>query len=303
MKFIKLILVVMVFCFFTGNAQQDPNHLFYRYSMNLINPAYAGVGLNEEGGIQLDRTTLGLNIRSQWAGVEGAPETQSIFFGTGVSEKIGLGVSVINDRTFIETQTSVTIDVSYKVQVEEQSNLYLGIKAGGNSYGANLAGLTTFGIAADASLNNISGRFNPNIGAGLLLKGRQYFLAFSIPNLLTTERLEGNDQEAVLGESRNHLNLAAGYDFKLSRVVTFKPSALARYVDGAPFSLDLTAGFSFNEKFDTGLNYRLDEGIGVLFLFRGTDWVDFGYAYETASQNPIADNSMGSHEILVKFKM
>ena len=34
-----------------------------------------------------------------------APETQSFFFSKPMGSKVGLGVSVVNDRTFIENQT------------------------------------------------------------------------------------------------------------------------------------------------------------------------------------------------------
>ncbi len=44
------------------SAQQDQKYTFYRFNMNLINPAFAGA----------DGTTdFGINIRSQWAGVQG----------------------------------------------------------------------------------------------------------------------------------------------------------------------------------------------------------------------------------------
>ena len=159
MKINKLYLYLFMF-FLMGNivAQQDPNYSFYRYSMNLVNPAYAGAG---------NSTEFAASARSQWSGVAGAPETQSFLASTNLGSKVGLGASIINDKTFIETQTSVAIDFSYMVKWSDNSNIYFGLKASGNSYNANTSGLTTFGIGSDPSLMNLDGGINPNIGAGV----------------------------------------------------------------------------------------------------------------------------------------
>lgn len=146
---------VILLCFFIAGvkAQQDPNYIFYRYSMNILNPAYAGAE---------DRTEFAANIRSQWSGVAGAPETQSFLASTHLGSNVGLGVSILNDKTFIEAQTSLAIDFSYRVKLKNELDLYLGLKASGNSYNANTDGLMTFGIQSDPSLMDIDGGITPN---------------------------------------------------------------------------------------------------------------------------------------------
>jgi len=109
-------------------AQQDPNRTFYRYNMNLVNPAYAGSTSSDSDSFN-DKTyqansELGINFRSQWSGVDGAPESQTAFFSTGLGKNVGMGVSIINDKTFIEQQTSLTIDVSYKLKINDNTNLF-----------------------------------------------------------------------------------------------------------------------------------------------------------------------------------
>ena len=314
MKNIKVtLIIVLLLSIYTVAAQQDPNFIFYRYNMNLINPAYAGADATENEGIvekgltnnvyKTNTAELGININSQWTGVSGAPETQSVFFSTGLGEKLGIGVSIINDKTFIENQTTITADISYHISLSLNTKLFFGIKAGGNNYSANLEGLTTFGITSDASLNNISGRFNPNLGAGFYLRSHKYFVAFSIPNLLTSERLRQEDGIARLGESRNHIHLATGYDIPITKKIIFKPSVLATYVDAAPLNLNLTGVFRFSNGFETGLNYALDQGIGGLVLFTGIDWIDIGYGYEASNQNQIQEVANGTHEVFMRFKI
>jgi len=65
--------------------------------MNVINPAYAGADGN---------TSLTSSFRSQWISVKDAPETQSFFYAQPIGDKIGVGLSLVNDQVFVENQTS-----------------------------------------------------------------------------------------------------------------------------------------------------------------------------------------------------
>jgi type IX secretion system PorP/SprF family membrane protein len=301
-KCIKTICIVAItLASVTIFAQQDPNYTLYRYNMNLINPAYAGASNGLEGTSSNSGAELGLNIRSQWAGVQGAPETQSAFFGTGLGKNLGLGVTILNDRTFVENQTFIGVDFSYKLQLSENTNLFFGIKAGANSYNVNTDGLTTYGVGADPSLMNLTGSFTPNVGAGAFLKGRAYFVAFSVPKLLTPTRIEQEGSIAQLGRNKRHMYLSGGYDFPLANGIVFKPSTLLRYVEAAPLSIDITGLFSFNDRFDLGAGYRYNEGISAMARVNASNWIDFGYAYEFATQNPISSVSMGTHELFIKL--
>lgn len=285
-------------------AQQDPNYIFYRYSMNLINPAFAGANNSVEGINNANSIEIGLNFRSQWLGIEGAPETKSVFFGTGLGKNLGIGVSVINDQTFIENQTFAGIDVSYRVTLSQKTDLYLGIKAGANSYDVNTAGLSSFNVIADPALLNLEGNFTPNIGAGAYLKGEAFFLTFSIPKILTPARIEQSSGIAQLGRNAIHVYLSGGYDIELDRGVILKPSAMIRYVDAAPLAIDITGLISFNDTFDIGANYRIDESLSALALVNVFDWLDFGYAYELSAESPISSSgSRGSHELFIKLEL
>ena len=75
-------------------AQQLPQFTQYMFNTISINPAYAG-----------SRETLsavGLH-RSQWVGLEGGPQTQTLSVHSPLkNEKVGLGISVINDELGFE---------------------------------------------------------------------------------------------------------------------------------------------------------------------------------------------------------
>ena len=275
-------------------GQQDPNYSFYRYNMNIYNPAYAG---SSEGA----EFTLG--IRSQWAGIEGAPESQSAIFGMPVGKNVGLGVSILNDRTFIEQQTWMAIDISYFIQLDEDHKLYFGIKGSANSYDANTDGLVTYGVGQDGTLMDYESRFTPNVGAGAYLKHDRYFASLSAPKLLTPDRLQERDGNAYLGADRLHAYLSGGYSFIVGKTIDLKTMAMLRYVDASPISLELTGILDFGERFEFGASYRHDESISGLFLFNISNGFNLGYAYETAIQNSIDGLDNNTHELFMRLKM
>lgn len=274
------------------SAQQDPNYSFYRYNMSLYNPAFTG---SSETG------QLSLGLRSQWAGVQGAPESQSAIFGTPIGKNLGIGVSILNDRTFIENQIWAGIDVSYNIRLNERSLLYFGIKGSANSYDANTQGLITYGVGQDMNLMDYKSRFTPNVGAGLYLKHERYFISLSVPKLLTPERLQESNGSAFLSEDRVHTYLSGGYNFDLGGTLGLQTMTMLRYVDAAPLSVEVTSILDFGQRFDLGVSYRYDESISGLFLFNIGNGFDIGYAYETPLQSSIRGMDNGTHELFMRL--
>ncbi len=295
MKFNQSI-IVTVFVLLVNStwSQQDPLYTFYRLNMNLINPAFAG---SSEGA----EVTLGL--RSQWAGVEGAPESQSALFSMPLGNKVGLGVSIINDQTFIENQTWLAIDFSYNVKINNEYNLYLGLKASGNSYSANTNGLQTYGIGQDGSLMDFNNRFTPNVGIGVYLQHANHFISLSAPKLLTPDRLQERDGDAFMSIDKRHIYLAGGYDFILSKTLVLEASSMLRYVEASPLSVDLTAILDFGQRFKFGSSYRVDAAISGLFLFDINSNFNIGYAYEASIQNSVNAVNNSSHEVFMRLTL
>ncbi|MCM4163043.1 MULTISPECIES: type IX secretion system membrane protein PorP/SprF [unclassified Arenibacter] len=294
MKLYKHLFILFFLAYSTIQAQQDPNSIFYRYNMNIYNPAF--VGSSESSDI-----TLG--IRSQWAGIEGAPESQSAIFSSPLGKNTGLGLSILNDKTFIENQTWVAVDFSYHIQLNDSYKLFFGLKASANSYSANTSGLITYGIGQDGSLTDYESRFMPNIGAGLFLQHQDYFLSFSIPKLLTPERLQEKNGNAYLGESKIHMYLSGGFDLGLGISSKLQNSVMLRYVNAAPVSVEITSILDFGYKFNLGASYRYDESISGLFLFKVSDKFNLGYAYEVTTDKVFNRNNVSSHELFMRLSI
>ena len=275
-------------------AQQETAYSFYRQHMNLVNPAYAG----------MDSVTVATStLRKQWTGIADAPETQAVSFGTSLGKILGFGMTVINDKTFIEKQTYVSVDFSYKLKMSETADLYFGMKAGGNFYDVNTTGLETYNIQSDPALGSIN-TFNPNVGVGAVYKEGPMYISLSIPRLLNTKKAKNELGYSMVATDSPHIYLSGGYDIPLQgefSTLVLKPSAMLRYVAGAPVSLDITTLLQIDKTFELGGMYRTDKAYAAMATVLISNRLLFGFAYEMSTQPTLAA-ARNTNEILLQFK-
>ena len=77
---------------------------------------------------------------------------------------------------------------------------------------------------------------------------------------------------------------------------------MAKAVENAPLSLDLTANFLLFDKVEFGGAYRLDDSYAVLINFELFPSVRVGYVYEQTTSNLGRFNS-GTHEFMLLFDL
>ena len=104
-------------------AQVNENLLMERFNMNAFNPAYAG----SEGRV------LSFTTRSTWQGVSGAPKMNYFYFSGNPKKNLAFGLSIINNKVFIDERTLYSLDASYQLTVGAGKTLSLGIKAGAHT--------------------------------------------------------------------------------------------------------------------------------------------------------------------------
>ena len=278
-------------------GQQDPHISLYRYHMNMINPAVSGIK---------NAPFLNMSFRSQWQGFEGAPETQIISFGTPTKEeRVGLGLNVIHDKTFVEDQTLIFGSFSYRLPLKEKLDLFLGIQAGTNGYSVNAQGLEVYGIAdgqIDPNLINFS-RFNPNVGIGAYLQHENYYFSLSAPKILTSRRYK--EENGIFTTATDQVNyyLSEGSYFKINEQWEFIPSVLARFVNTAPFLITTNMSFSYKRAIDFGIEYNFSSGVGGTLMVETGKIFSFGYAYITSIHQEINTFSKGTHEVVMRIRL
>jgi len=170
--------------------------------------------------------------RSQWVGLDGAPNTQTLSFNSPVSERVGIGLSIVNDEIGHGTNQDTYFDrtVSNTVPTSETGKLSFGIKAGGQLFNVDFNQLRNFD-AGDASVFFETEHFDSS----------------------------GLTENNFIASERRNLYLISGYVTDLNYDWKFKPAVLFKAVEGAPLQADFSPsfhkkdGFVFSTARDTGL--------------------------------------------------
>lgn len=277
-------------------GQQDAQYTQYMYNTLAVNPAYAG-----SRGV----FSIAALHRSQWVGLDGAPKTQTLNFHTPVSEKVGLGLSVVNDEIGNGTNQDTYVDAafSYTVNLSREGKLSFGLKAGGHLLNIDFSKLRNYG--AESNLPNIDNKFSPNIGAGVYYHTDRFYAGLSVPNFLQTEHFDGSDTDSssFLAEERMNIYLITGYVFDIDNRWKFKPAGLVKMVKGAPLQVDLSANFLYKDKLSLGAAYRWDAAFSALFGFQLSDQLMLGLAYDREVTDLGASRfNDGSFEIFLRYE-
>lgn len=278
------------------HAQQDAQYTQYMYNTLAINPAYAG-----------SRGVLSLSAlyRSQWVGLDGAPVTQTININAPVSERLGLGLSIVNDEIGNGTNQNTYFDgvVSYTIPVSDSGKLSFGLKAGGHFFNIDFNQLRNYTDNGNVNIVNIDNKFEPNFGTGVYYHTPKFYAGLSIPNFLETEHFDNDDTTSFIATEKMSWYLISGYVFDLSADWQFKPTTLVRAVSGAPLQIDLSANFLFRNRLTLGAAHRMGAAWSGMVGFNVSREMLIGFAYdkESTELGNTAFND-GSVELFLRYE-
>lgn len=298
MNKLTIFVVFIVMSVFDICAQQDPQYTQYMYNTLVINPAYAG----SRGAFSI----TGMH-RSQWLGIEGAPKTQTLNFHTPMSERVGIGLSIINDEIGNGTNQETYFDgiFSYTIPLARESKLAFGIKAGVHLLNLDFTKLANFNNEVMGSgFVNVDNKFSPNFGIGIYYYDESFYAGVSVPNFLKTQHFdESNSSNSFLESERFNMYFMTGYVYELNPRLQFKPALLVRMLQGAPLQVDLSTTFLINEKFNLGAAYRWNGALSALFGFQLNDNMLLGLAYDREiSELGGSTFNDGSFEIILRYE-
>ncbi len=291
MNKIYLAVLIVLVTLFEAQAQQDPHYTQYMYNMNVMNPAYAG---------SKENLSFGLLYRKQWVDIEGAPSTFTFSGHTPAGKNVGIGLSVIADEIGPVKEQNVYGDFSYTLQLGGEHKLALGLKAGATFQKIGLFSQISpsLPVPTDPGFSEDTSNIYFNLGTGIFYYTNKYYVALSVPNMIKANYLDYNGVK--YGTETQHYFLTGGYVFDLNPNLKFKPFAMLKSAFNSPSSLDVSANFLFNERFEIGGTYRVDDSFGAMVNFAITPSLRIGYAYDNIISD-IKTVAPSSHEIILLF--
>jgi type IX secretion system PorP/SprF family membrane protein len=273
-------------------AQQDPQYTNYMFNPLSVNSAYA----RSRGHLSV--TAL---HRSQWVGVDGAPQTQSLSIESPIGKNLGLGVSLVNDRLGPAKEIYIDANFSYTIRLNNESKLSFGMKAGGRLLNVDLFD----GFQNQSDIASINNKFLPTVGAGIYWRNEKTYFGLSVPNFLTNKYFNRDDfstNNYKVSAERLHYYLIAGKVFDISSSVKFKPAFLGKFVAGAPAIVDLSANFMLYDSVRLGVAYRWDDSFSGLIGMQISPRLLLGYAYDLTTTR-LGDFNSGTHEIMLRYEL
>lgn len=284
-------------------GQQESQYTQFMNNKLYYNPAFAG-----NNGI----TSITTLFRRQWIGFAGAPESKLISASLPLNgERVGLGVLASIHELGVTQNWYLSLAYSYNLKINDQSNLRLGV------HGTMRRLLLDFSKQnlviqdrADGSIlaGNSSADYYGNIGAGAYYTNKQFYASFSIPNLLENNitLANGLDFEKSASEVR-HFYLMTGMTFVTSPKISIQPNLLLKYVENAPFDVDLNFSVIYDQRITGGISYRAGgdrsggESIDCLLAYKIQQFT-LGVSYDF-SISEISQETSGSFEIIAQFDL
>ncbi|MCC9167354.1 PorP/SprF family type IX secretion system membrane protein [Pontibacter harenae] len=246
MKLKRLLLLVGVVATTGGAyAQQAPQYTQYIFNEQVINPAYTG---------SKEVLTINATHRSQWAGIEGAPVTQTLSVdAANKSGRLGWGLNVLNDELGVQKQTGAYANLAVRLKVGQKARLALGFAGGMSQYTLDGTKLRPgFSTTPDAAVpQSRESEILPDAKAGLFFNTERFYTGFSVANLIP---FKGSN--LLVAAPRRHYFLSSGYVFDFGPKIKLKPSFLIKEDMESPTNVDLNSFVLLSERLWLGASYR-----------------------------------------------
>lgn len=285
--------LVLLLCFLAAPvfAQQDPQFTQYMFNPLVLNPAYAG-------SREVINTVL--LYRNQWVGLDGAPTTITASINSPLkNKKIGVGLHVLSDKIGPSTTTQYVGSFAYRIRFAK-GKLSFGLRAGLYDYRYDWSKVEYKDKADVFSTQQQTHLLQPGYDFGMYYYSSSFYSGISLSHL----SIGTFKNTAQLNEFQNqvvpHLVGTIGKAFELSKMFTLRPSAVVRFTNNAPASIDVNASVLLDEKLWLGVGFRSDKSLVFITEFNISKLMRLGYSFDASSQK-ISSANKGTHELFIGF--
>lgn len=295
----KTAAVAIALFFFANKATAQFDYMFTQYMFNemFINPAYAG---------SKEAMSATLLHRQQWVNFPGRPITTSFsLHGPLMNNKMGLGLSVLNERIGVLNHNLVYASYAYRIKTGEKGTLAFGLMGGIHNQVNKFNELKVNDDGSvDPQFSNSASTIAPNFGTGIYFNTKTFFAGLSVPRMVD-DRVKFSTNGAVsvssqIEPSNFHYYLTIGNVFTLTKDVKLKGQAMVQAVQNAPLIYNLNANFLIKEMIWAGASYRSGSSVSAIVGMQINPQFLVSYSYDY-TLNSIQKYSQGSHEIVLNY--
>lgn len=269
----------------------------------VVSPTFAGIG---------DNLKIRANGLTQWVGIKGAPDNQSLYADFRIADRSGIGLSLYNDRNGNTIQTGAKFSFAHHIILDYYSKQYLsfGISYNINNFKIDINNFNTTyeNPTIDPFVTDDRRTSNNNFDVGILYRNKGFYFSFNANNIL-----EKKVDEIRVSEPSLLLNyqIYSGYVFNApgKSKLEFEPSVYYQMFNSdRRSSTDLNIKvrkYNRNEDYYwAGISYRFlnDQflkplNIGPMVGFKKAIFY-FGYAYQV-TVNDLSGYNSGTHVITI----
>lgn len=302
----KILTAVVIIHLAASNAfsQQDPQFTQFFYNKLIMNPAYAG---------SKDAICGTLLYRSQWASMDGAPQTGLFSFDMPVRltsdglNYLGLGMTTFIDHIGFERNYSLRIAANYRRDLGF-AKLSAGFDVGFTNkgiYGANWITPNTLPWTMDGGIPQPNGMndFGFDLGLGVYMNHDNWYAGVSTLNLT------GSRFNSVNIKQARHTYVMGGYTFRAIGGSNFdlNPNMLIK-TDFVTAQVDMNLNVIWREYYWAGITYRLQDAVAInlgmsfagLSKSRLLEGLQLSYAVDIPTSR-LATFGKGGHEIVLRY--
>ena len=241
---------------FVAKSQQNIQFTQYIFNSMSVNPAYTGY--KEEWFGQL-------GLRSQWVGLDGAPQTGLLSIDGIVdplNKRHGIGLQISADKLGPQSANSAYANYAFRLRLNEEDTqrLSFGVGVGVTQYGLDGSLLDPIAGGDQVIPPGRISNFVPDIRFGMYYYNPKWYAGVSVMDLLSGDqsnnifRWDNTTTDNI--RRRRHLYFIGGALFGLGEGLDLRPSVLVKEDFKGPTSLDVNAMFIFGRRFWLGGGWR-----------------------------------------------
>ena len=259
--------------FFNLKAQQIPLNNHYFINKFILNPAFTG---------NSDLSNAYLTHRSQWVGVQGAPQTSYLTIDGSVDKKnIGLGLNLFSDVTDISSRTGAYGSYSYKVNLMNDHSLRLGLSAGIVDYKLDFSRAVYRDKMDPFLMTQTVHKTVFNADFGLAYNWKDLEVGLAVPQMLGNKVNYNINNSDIFFRVERHIVGSLKYVFNIvsEKGITAYPLIVVRSVKGSPVQYDINGIVDWKKLGWLGFSFRNSNSVGVSAGVRYKN-LSVGYAYD-----------------------